>query len=128
MSLADEAAWINDHPVKVETINGAVNLESEVGEEIELVDELVSTTTLYDLFGRFITQMDQTFTTVEELSEEGNPVRTHLAILGAYEELTTAAHQLRDELIEKLAQRGERITEKGGTLRRQVLEDEDEDS
>lgn len=111
-----------------ETIKGAFDLEPEVGEETELVDELVSTTTLYDTFGRYITHLDATFAAVEELSEEGNPVRTHLAILGAYEELTTATHALRDELIEKLAQRGEQITEKGGTLRTQVLNDEDEES
>jgi len=100
----------------------------EADEATELVEELVSTTTLYDLFGKFIGHLQFTLTAVEQLSEEGNPVKTHLAILDAYENLTDSAHALRDELIEKLAKRGEEITEKGGTLRKQVLEDDDEEN
>lgn len=101
---------------------------AEADEATELVDEVVSTTTLYDSFGRFITYLTEAFNHLEDVSEEGNPVITHITIQGYQDAIIASAHTLRDELIEKLAQRGEQITEKGGTLRTQVLNDEDEEN
>lgn len=121
-------------PPGVYTIKESKPLEQADGyvadadDATELVEELVSTTLLYDTFGRFITQLTNNFIALQSISKESNPVLTHIAICDAQEILTTAAHSLRDELIEKLAQRGEQITEKGGTLRTQVLNDEDEDN
>jgi F0F1-type ATP synthase delta subunit len=112
-------------PVPASQADGYV---ADAEEAIELVDEMVSTTVLYDTFGRFITYLAEAFNHLEDVSEECNPVITHLTIQGYHEAVINSAHTLRDELIEKLAQRGEQITEKGGTLRTQVLNDEDEDS
>lgn len=108
-------------------IEQADGYAADAEEATELVEELVSTTTLYDAFGRFITQLENNFAVVEAISRDGNPVRTHIAITEAHEVITNTAHGLRDELIEKLAKRGEEITEKGGTLRTQVLNDEAEE-
>lgn len=123
MGLADGTVWEKEH----EGVTHADGFVADADEATELVEELVSTTTLYDLFGRFINQLEDNFVAVETISEDGNSVRTHLAICDAHDILTSAAHGLRDELIEKLAQRGEVITEKGGTLRTQVLNDESEE-
>jgi hypothetical protein len=102
--------------------------ESDPADEAtELVEELVSTTTLYETFGRFISHMQYNFSALKAISEEANPVRTHLTITSVEEDIVLSAHALRDELIEKLAKRGEEITEKGGTLRTQVLNDEAEE-
>lgn len=114
--------WQQAKPV--EQADGYV---ADAEEATELVEELVSTTTLYDAFGAFITRLQTNFSAMETISKDGNPVRTHIAICDAQEILIDAAHGLRDELIEKLAQRGERITEKGMTLRTQVLNDEAEE-
>jgi prophage DNA circulation protein len=121
---------MNETGNTTETISGPVTLDPDVAADdaTELVDELVSTTVLYDTFGRYITYLTDAFEHLSEVSLDGNPVVTHVTIQGYAEAMIAGAHELRDELIEKLAQRGEQITEKGGTLRTQVLNDEDEDS
>ena len=100
---------------------------ADAEEATELVDELVSTTVLYDTFGNFISYLTEAFQDLESISEEGNPVITHISIQEYKRAIIAGAHELRDELIEKLAKRGEEITEKGGTLRTQVLNDEAEE-
>jgi hypothetical protein len=98
---------------------------AEREESDELIEELASTTILYESFGRFIQFLDQSLAEVVDTSFEGNPVRTHVSLTRLQEEIVLAAHGLRDELIEKLAQYGDKITEKGGTLRTQVLNDDE---
>jgi hypothetical protein len=126
MGLADGTAWEKEHPVAASPVIAPFDT-ADADEATELVDELVSTTTLYETFGRFIAHVQYNFSALKAISEESNPVRTHLSIVSVEEELLQAAHNLRDELIEKLAERGEKITEKGGTLRTQVLNDEAEE-
>jgi hypothetical protein len=119
----------DERKAAVAAVAAAYNAENDIAKEEsnELIEELASTTVLHETFGRFIKGINETFAALEELSEEGNPVRTHIAIIGMYSQLITTAHQLRDELIEKLAQRGDEITEQGGTLRKQVLDDDDDE-
>lgn len=121
---------MNETGNTTETISGPVTLDPDVAADdaTELVEEMVSTTVLYDTFGRYITYLGEAFADLESISEECNPVVTHLTIQDYKNAIIAGAHTLRDELIEKLAQRGEQITEKGGTLRTQVLNDEDEES
>jgi hypothetical protein len=110
-------------PVPASQADGYV---ADAEEATELVEELVSTTTLYDTFGRYVTYVTDAFDHLTDVSLEGNPVVTHVTIQAYREAIIASAHELRDELIEKLAQRGEQITEKGGTLRTQVLNEDEE--
>jgi len=79
---------MNDHTSDHSTTLTDVFETAEPAEEAsELVEELASTTTLYDTFGRFIAQVEEAFTHLSATSEESNPVRTHLSILSIEEEI-----------------------------------------
>lgn len=91
--------------------------------DTELVDEMAATTVLYEEFAAFIANLGGWFGNLKYTSEQGNSVRTHIAVVSTEEDVITEAHNLRDHLIELLAKRGEEVTETGSNLRKQVIEE-----
>lgn len=91
--------------------------------DIELVEEMAATTVLYEQFTHFINNLGGWFGNLKYTSEQGNAVRTHIAIVSTEEDIITEAHNLRDHLIELLAKRGDEATETGSNLRKQVIEE-----
>jgi hypothetical protein len=90
-------------------------------EETELVEELAATAIINELLNKFIGDISEEFADMISLSENGNPVRTYIALVSFSDSVLTEAHNLHDELLDKVAKRGEEVTEKGDTLRTQVV-------
>ena len=112
---------------ETETINGTVNLEPDAtaADASELVAEMAALSVINEHFTALRNNVQEWFLDLKDTSEEGNPVRTHLAIQSLEEEVITEICALWDTLRETLANRSEQIPEKGGLLRKQVVGEED---
>lgn len=110
----------------VETINGTVNLETDATPEgdTELVEELAATSTIDQLMDDFIMKISGWFIELNEVSEQGNPVKTHMSLLSVCEGVVEESYYLRTRLLEQLAKKGEEIATTGMTLTKQVLDEE----
>jgi len=117
---------MNADDKSTETINGTVNLDMDATPEgdTELVEELAATTTIDQLMDDYIMKVSGWFIELNEVSEAGNPVKTHIALVGVGEAVVYEAYSLRDRLLEQLAKKGEEIATTGMTLTKQVLDEE----
>jgi len=113
-------------PKIVETINGTVNLEPDVtvSDATELVEEMAAITVIDQLMDEYIMKVSGWFIDLNEVSEQGNPVKTHIAVVGVGEDVVSEAYFLRTRLLEALAKKGEEIATTGMTLTKQVLDEE----
>jgi hypothetical protein len=110
--------------------------ETAVNDDPELVEELADTVTIEKLTDAFIAEITEILGTTVEVSLDGNPVRTHLELAAAEQDIVELAYELRQELLTKIANRAEAITERnfGATqiaaathpseLRKQVIVEE----
>jgi len=117
---------MNEDGKTTETINGTVNLETDATPEgdTELVEELAATTTIDGLMDEFIMKVSGWFIELNEVSEQGNPVKTHLSMLSVCEGVVEEAYYLRSRLLEQVAKTGDEIATTGMTLTKQVLDEE----
>jgi hypothetical protein len=111
-------------------------LSGEVNDDPELVEELADTVTIEKLMDAFIAEVSEILGTTVEVSLDGNPVRTHLELANAEQDIVELAYELRQDLLTKIANRAEAITEQnfGATqiaaathpseLRKQVIVEE----
>jgi hypothetical protein len=104
----------------------------------ELTEELADTATIEQLLDTFIGEVGDILDLAVEVSVEGNPVRTHLDLVTARQDIIELAQELRAELVAKVAVRAEEIPEQNGLgvttisaathpseLRKQVIPEED---
>jgi len=107
-----------------ETINGTVNLEPDVtaADATELVEELADIATITEIMDNLILATSEIFQDLINQSLTGNPVLTHVVLVDTTEEVVRALYDLRRQLIDSLAKRGEEIPQKGGNLRTQVVD------
>lgn len=110
----------------VETINSTVDLEPEITAEAdtELTEELAATSTIDQLMDDYIMKISGWFIELNEVSEQGNPVKTHMSLLSVCEGVVEEAYYLRSRLLEQLATKGEEIATTGTNLTKQVLDEE----
>lgn len=99
--------------------------DPDVDEGDVMVAEVVDTATIDGIMDEFINATSEVFEELIEVSHNGNPVATHMALLSVVSAVEEALYQLKDELIESLAKHGDEFQEKGGTLRTQVIDEED---
>lgn len=92
-------------------------------EDNELTEELAATATIDSLFDNFVTNVHGWLMNTVEVSEQGNPVRTHLSLLSLSDDIVTEAYELQRALIDQIAKRGEEIAVQGADLRKQVIEE-----
>jgi hypothetical protein len=92
--------------------------------DTELVDEMAATTVIDQLMEEFILKVSGWFIDLNEVSEHGNPVKTHIALVSVGDEVVNEAYYLRTRLLEALAKKGEEIATTGMTLTKQVLDEE----
>jgi hypothetical protein len=112
----------NTEPTNAIPVGVATDPEVLDGEEVELVEEMAASAVINETFAVFIANLVQWFEELKQTSEDSNPVRTHLQIVSLEEDVVTEAYALQDTLLADLAQRGEEIPQKGGTLRTQVID------
>jgi hypothetical protein len=117
MGLADGAAWEKDHPIPEAT-------DATPESDTELVEELAETAIINQLVDDYIMKVSGWFIELNEVSEQGNPVRTHMSMLSVCEGVVEEAYELRRKLLEQVAKRGYEITTTGMTLTKQVLDEE----
>jgi hypothetical protein len=92
--------------------------------DAELTEELAATATIDQLMDEYIMKVSGWFIDLNEVSEQGNPVKTHIAVVGVGEDVVSEAYFLRTRLLEALAKKGEEIATTGMTLTKQVLDEE----
>lgn len=97
-------------------------------EQDELVEELADTATIDELMATYIGNVAQWFEDLTAMSEESNPVRTHIGITSLAEAVLTESYSLREKLIELLAKRGDDFNKTGHTITKQVVDPTDEES
>jgi hypothetical protein len=98
-------------------------------EQQELVEELAATATIDELMETYIANVAQWFEDLTAMSEESNPVRTHIGITSLAEAVLTESYSLREKLIELLAKRGEDgFNRTGSNITKQVVDSTDEES
>ena len=97
-------------------------------EATELAEELADTVIIEQLVDKYIQETSEMFYGLLDLSMEGNPVKTHFALQSFGDEIINSAYILRSELIAKLANRAEEFAEKGDHLRKQVVDEQSEES
>lgn len=95
-------------------------------EQDELVEELAATATIDELMETYIGNVAQWFEDLTAMSEESNPVRTHIGITSLAESVLTESYSLREKLIDLLAKRGEDFNKTGHTITKQVVDPTDE--
>lgn len=100
----------------------------EKDEQDELVEEMAASAVINETFAEFLGNLTQWFEDLKYTSEDGNPVRTHLEILSFEEGVITEVYALKDKLLADVAQRGEELPTKGGSLRTQVIVDAQEEN
>jgi hypothetical protein len=86
-----------------------------------LVEELAVTTTINEMFAEFLAYLNDTFEDLKFTSEEANPVRTHLHLVSAEEDVVQRTLELQGRLLETLAKSSEEIPTTGLQLTRQVI-------
>jgi len=96
----------------------------EITGEQELVEELAATVTIEKLLDAFIEEVGEILGAANEVSLDGNPVRTHLELVNASQDIVELAYELRGDLIRGVANRAEEIPEQGSQLRKQVFDDD----
>jgi hypothetical protein len=98
-------------------------------EQDDLVGEIAATATIDELMETYIANISQWFDDLTAMSEESNPVRTHIGITSLAEAVLTESYSLREKLIELLAKRGEEgFNRTGHTITKQVVDPTDEES
>jgi len=107
-----------------ESIDEIVGQLSGESNDETLVEELADTVTIEKLMDAFIEEVTEILGAANEVSLDGNPVRTHLELVNASQDIVELAYELRQELISKVAVRAEQITEQGGNLRKQVVDEQ----
>src|SRR5579863_5729678 len=80
----------------------------------QLVEELADTVTIEKLLDTFIAEVSEILGATVEVSLDGNPVRTHLELVNAEQDIVELSYELRQELISKVANRAEVIAEQNG--------------
>jgi DNA mismatch repair ATPase MutS len=120
---------IAGYPVTVERL--------DTDDDPELVEELADTVTIEKLLDTFIEEVSDILGLSVEVSLEGNPVRTHLELVNASQDIVELAYELRQELLTKVANRAEAIAEQNfsatqiaaathpSELRKQVIPEEE---
>jgi hypothetical protein len=96
---------------------------TDVDEADVLVAELADTTIIDTVMDDFIGATSEVFSELIEISHNGNPVATHMALLSTVEAVETALYDLKQELLDSLAKHGDEFDEKGGNLRKQVVDE-----
>jgi hypothetical protein len=132
--MAKTDQQLNDDLIEV----GAEHPEVTREDDGDLTEELVATTTIEELFDNYISTMQELLDEVLDLSVEGNPVKTHLGLMVYAEETVAAAFELRQQLVDRLADRSEQFPEQevnplgvtnlsvGDQLRKQVVNKDEE--
>jgi hypothetical protein len=92
--------------------------------DIELTEELAETAIINQLVDDYIMKVSGWFIELNEVSEQGNPVRTHMSMLSVCEGVVEEAYELRRKLLEQVAKKGYEITTTGTNLTKQVLDEE----
>jgi hypothetical protein len=90
----------------------------------DLAQEIADTAAINQIMDTYIEQQHLAIQEVIEISEKGNPVATHMALLSLYDEILNMSYDLQHQFVRN-AERGESFSEKGGELRTQVLDDEE---
>ena len=121
MSLADGAAWEKENGT-AQQADGYV--EHDEGQD--LVEEIAATATIEELMDSFIQEVSEMYADLQDTSLEGNAVKTHLEIQAFGQELWEMAYELKDDLVNRVANRSEEFAEKGGSLRKQVVDEQQE--
>src|SRR5271155_5740368 len=98
----------------------STELAGEFDEDTPLADEIIDTATIDSLMDEFIEEVSVMFIDIVELSMEGNPVRTHLELVNLGHDTVDLAHSLNRELLNRVANRPEKLAEVGDLLRTQV--------
>jgi hypothetical protein len=101
------------------------HLEVTGEDDGELTEELADTAVIEQLLDTFVGEVGDILDLAVEVSMEGNPVRTHLDLVTARQDIVELAQELKQELISKVAVRAEEIAEQGLNLRKQVIEEQE---
>lgn len=96
----------------------------DTDDDPELVEELANTVTIEKFLDTFIEEVTEILGAINEVSLDGNAVRTHLELVNGSQDIVELAYELREELIAKVANRSEEIPEQGGNLRKQVVDEQ----
>ena len=115
----------NTEPTNAVPVGVSTEPEVTGSEEVELVEELADTATITELVDTFILDVSEEFNNLIGISYQGNPVLTHLQLVEASKGIIRGLYDLRRQLIDSVAKRGEEVTEKGGLLRTQVIDAEE---
>jgi hypothetical protein len=122
VELRYKSQKVNTEPTNAIPVGVATEPEVVESEEVELVEEMAASAVINETFNEFIANVAGWFEDLRVTSEESNPVRTHLEIVSLEESVITEAFALRDKLLADLAQRGEEIPTKGGSLHTQIID------
>jgi hypothetical protein len=107
-------------------LNAVAAEHPEIGgdDDLELSEELAATVIIEKLLDTFIEEITEILSTANEVSLDGNPVRTHLELVNASQDIVELAYELRGDLVRGVANRAEEIPEQGGNLRKQVVDEQ----
>ena len=94
--------------------------EPESDDDTPLAEEIADTATIQTIMDSFIEEISIMFVDAIEVSLEGNSVRTHIELMNLGQDTVDLAHNLKRELVAKLANRADVIVENGDMLRTQV--------
>ena len=116
----------NSTPVGFPGFVPADDLENQFEDDSQgLVEEIADTTTIEGLIDVFIMEMNELFDDLIATSYEGNAVKTHVELVNVSTDLQELVYDLKTQLLERIANRAETITEQGDHLRKQVVDSEE---
>jgi len=103
-------------------------------DDVELSEEIYDTTTIEQLLDGIIEEVNDMVSEAVDVSLEGNPVKTHIELVNFSNEIIQMLFDLKTELVVRVANRAEEISEQGaeldvvpvngaGILRKQVIEE-----